>query len=184
MLAKTIKISAITTVVLTVIFILIYQCSFNAVILSMAITFGTISYHFLMRLAVGYVVNESFHNRFDYNRKWFQEKKFEKCLYEMLRVKKWKNKMPVFAPEMLDIRIHTWEEIAGAMCQAEVVHSIIVILCFVPLSAAVVWGAFWVFFITSVLAAVVEGLFIIMQRYNRPRIMKLIEKEKRLKGMD
>lgn len=37
----------------------------------------------------------------------FQEKKFEKCLYEVLRVKKWKDKMPTFAPEMLDfIDIH------------------------------------------------------------------------------
>lgn len=36
--------------------------------------------------------------------------------------------MPTFAPEMLDLKIHTWEEIAGAMCQSEVVHSIIVVL--------------------------------------------------------
>ena len=38
----------------------------------------------------GYVVSGFFHNRFNYNRKWFQEKKFEKHLYELLRVKKWK----------------------------------------------------------------------------------------------
>lgn len=84
MFAKMIKISTIVLVVLTVIFILIYQCNPNVVILSMAITFGTISYHFLMRLIVGYIVNGIFHNRFNYNRKWFQEKKFEKRLYEVL----------------------------------------------------------------------------------------------------
>lgn len=60
MFAKTIKISTIFFVVLTIIFTLIYQCSPNAVILSIAITFGTISYHFLMRLFVGYVVNGIF----------------------------------------------------------------------------------------------------------------------------
>ena len=97
MFAKTIKISAIILVVLTIIFTLIYQCNPNTVILSIAITFGTISYHFLMRLAVGYVVNGIFHNRFNYKRKWFQEKKFEKRLYQVLRVKKWKDKMPTWS---------------------------------------------------------------------------------------
>lgn len=182
MFAKTIKISALIFVVLTIIFTLIYQCNPNTVILSIAITFGTISYHFLMRLIVGYVVNGIFHNRFDYNGKWFIEKKFEKRLYEVLRVKKWKDKMPTFAPEMLDLRVHTWEEIAGAMCQSEVVHSIIAVLCFVPILATLIWGTFCVFFITSVLSAGVDSLFVIMQRYNRPRVIKMIEKKKKLKG--
>ena len=93
MFAKTIEFSAVALVALTMIFTFIYQSNSNAVILSMAITFGTISYHFLMRLAVGYVVNGIFYNRFDYHRKWFQEKKFEKRLYEVLRVKKWKDKI-------------------------------------------------------------------------------------------
>lgn len=182
MFAKTIKISALIFVALTIIFTLIYQCNSNTVILSIAITFGTISYHFLMRLAVGYVVNGIFHNRLNYSRKWFQEKKFEKHLYEVLRVKKWKDKMPTFAPEMLDLKVHTWEEIAGAMCQSEVVHSIIVVLCFVPVLATEIWGTFWVFFITSVLAAGVESMFVIMQRYNRPRVIKMIEKERKGKA--
>ena len=176
MFAKSIKISAVVFVALTIIFALIYQLNHHTVILSIAITFGTISYHFLMRLAVGGVVNGIFHNRFDYNRKWFQERKFEKHLYEVLRVKKWKDKMPTFAPEMLDLKAHTWEEIAGAMCQAEVVHLIIIVLCFVPVLATLIWGTFWVFFITSVLSAGVESMFVIMQRYNRPRIMRMIGK--------
>lgn len=177
MFAKTIKISAIILVLLTVIFVVIYQYIPNTVILSIAITLGTISYHFLMRLAVGYVINGRYHNKFDYNRKWFQEKGFEKRLYEVLKVKKWKDKMPTFAPEMLNLNVHTWEEIAGAMCQSEVVHSIIVALCFVPIFASLIWGVFWVFFITSILSATVEMMFVIMQRYNRPRVIRMIEKE-------
>ncbi len=180
MFAKIIKISAWVLVIVTILFTIIYQCSSNIVIMSTAITFGTISYHFLMRLAVGYIINGIFHNRFNYNKKWFQAKKFEKHLYEVLKVKKWKDKMPTFAPEMLDLRVHTWEEIAGAMCQSEMVHSIIIVLCFVPILATLVWGTFWVFFITSVLSACVESMFVIMQRYNRPRVIKMIEKQKRI----
>ena len=179
MFAKISKISAWILVMLTILFSIIYQFNSNTVRLSIAITFGTISYHFLMRLAVGYAINGIFHNRFNYNKKWFLEKKFEKRLYEVLKVKKWKDKMPTFAPEMLDFKVHTWEEIAGAMCQSEVVHSIIAVLCFVPILATLVWGTFWVFFITSVLSACVESMFVIMQRYNRPRVKKMIEKQKR-----
>ncbi len=181
MFAKTIKIFAGIFVALTIIVTLIYQKNPNGALLSLAITFGTISYHFLMRLAVGYIINGIFHNRFDYRAKCFQEKGFEKRLYEVLQVKKWKDKMPTFAPDMLNLKVHTWEEIAGAMCQSEVVHSVILVLSFVPVSATCVWGSFWVFFITSVLAAGVESLFVIMQRYNRPRIVKVIEMEKRNK---
>lgn len=179
MFAKIIKILAIVLMVLTIICTLIYQYNPNTVILSLAITFGTIGYHFLMRLAVGYIVNGIFHNKFNYKRKWFQEKKFEKRLYEVLRVKRWKDKMPTFAPEMLDLKVHTWEEIAGAMCQSEVVHSIIAVLCFLPILATLIWGTFWVFFITSVLSAWVESMFIIMQRYNRPRVIRMIAKTKK-----
>ena len=82
---------------------------------------------------------------------------------------------------MLDLKVHTWEEIAGAMCQSEVVHSVIVVLCFVPILATSIWGAFWVFLLTSVLAACIDSMFVIMQRYNRPRVIKLInKKQKRL----
>ena len=45
MFAKTIKISALVLVVLTIIFTLIYQCNPSIVILSTAITFGTIWYY-------------------------------------------------------------------------------------------------------------------------------------------
>jgi glycosyl-4,4'-diaponeurosporenoate acyltransferase len=38
------------------------------------------------------------------------------------------------------------------------------------------FGAFWVFLITSVLSALMDLLFAIMQRYNRPRILKLCRK--------
>lgn len=178
MFAKIIKISSVLLVVLTIIFALIYQWNSNDLILSLTITFGTISYHVLMRLAVGYAVNGIFHNSFNYNKKWFREKRFEKRLYEGLKVKKWKDKMPTFTPEVLDLKVHTWEEIAGAMCQSEVVHSIIVVLCFVPILATLIWGSFWVFFITSVLSASVESMFVIMQRYNRPRVIRLIRRKR------
>lgn len=84
--------------------------------------------------------------------------------------------MPTFVPELFDTKKHSLDEIAQAMCQAELVHETIIILSFAPILLTIWFGDFWIFLITSVLAALFDLCFVIMQRYNRPRIVKLIKK--------
>ena len=74
----------------------------------------------------------------------------------------------------VDNRLHTWDEIAQAMCQAELVHEVIIILSFLPILAAIPFGALFVFVFTSILSAGYDAMFVMMQRYNRPRIVKMI----------
>ena len=144
----------------------------------LAITFGTTCYHFSMRLAVGYTLNHRMHNKADYRKCWYQLRPFEKRLYQILKVKKWKSRMPTYDPTCFDPKVRSWNEIAQAMCQAEIVHEVIVVFSFLPLLAAIPFGAFGVFLITSLLAALYDLCFVIMQRFNRPRILKFIEKER------
>ena len=54
---------------------------------SMAITFGTIFYHFAVRLAIGGLIDAKYHNHMDYTKKWFRERPFEKKLYQTLKVR-------------------------------------------------------------------------------------------------
>ena len=65
--------------------------------------------------------------------------------------------------------MHTWDEIAQAMCQAELVHETIVVLSFLPVAASVWFGAAAVFLVTSLAAAAFDLMFVMMQRYNRGR---------------
>ena len=44
------------------------------VFLTLAITFATISYHFIMRLIVGGIVNSTMHNRADLSTPWFRQR--------------------------------------------------------------------------------------------------------------
>ena len=67
------------------------------------------------------------------------------------------------------------------MCGAEVVHEVILVLSFLPLLAAFPFGSFGVFLITSLLAALYDLSFVIMQRFNRPRILRFIDKERTVK---
>lgn len=140
----------------------------------MAITFFTTFYHFTMRLIVGAFVP----NHFDFRSRWFQPKAFEDRLYKALKVKRWKDHMPTYDPRLFSMKENTLEQIVANMCQAEVVHEVIILCSFLPLLFTLFWGAFPVFCITSILAAGVDTLFVIMQRYNRPRIVRLLQKRR------
>ena len=170
------KWAAVFFFLLTAAFIGLSFC--NNWALPFAITFGTCFYHFAMRLLVGHLVNHRMRNKADYRKPWYQLRPFEAKFYKWLKVKKWKGNMPTYDPGVFDPKLHSWVEIAQAMCQAELVHEVIVLLSFLPLFAAIPFGAFPVFLITSLLSAMYDFSFVIMQRYNRPRILKFIEKER------
>lgn len=174
--AKTMKQLAAIFVALTVVFVVLHGKIQAGVWLSLAITFGTISYHICVRLLVGLLYNVFMKNRADYGKKWYQVGEREQKLYELLRVKRWKGKMPAYHAEMFDPAVYSWDEIAQAMCQSELVHETNVVVSFVPLVFSVWFGAFYVFLITSILAAGMDLLFVFMQRYNRPRLVRLIKR--------
>jgi len=148
--------------------------------LTLAITFGTAAYHLGIRLFAGFLYNKIMKNRADYTKKWFQVSSWELRLYQLLKVKAWKDKMPTYNPEAFSAKKHTWHEIAQAMCQSELVHETNMLLSFLPLIAVKWFGSFYVFLITSVCGAAFDLAFVIMQRYNRTRIIKLISKMRKL----
>lgn len=149
------------------------------VFLTPAITLGTAGYHLGMRLLVGFIFDRAMKNRADLNRKWYRLRPWEARVYKLLRVKKWKGKMPTYVPDYFSRERHSWSEIAGAMCQAELVHETIVVLSFLPIGAAAVFGSFYVFLITSLCAAAFDLCFVIIQRFNRARVMGAVMRERR-----
>lgn len=149
--------------------------------LSLTVTFNTVFYHLAMRLLVGNLYNIGMKNRADYTKKWYQVRSWESKLYRLLHVKQWKDKMPAYNPEFFSTQKHTWDEIAQAMCQSELVHETNMILSFIPLIASKWFGSFSVFLITSVCGAVFDLLFVIMQRYNRVRVIKIASRKKSCK---
>lgn len=152
-----------------------YYFARNSVLFTLTVTFGTCLYHFAVRLVVGHVIDAIFHNKMNYNRWWFGERKFEAGLYKFLHVKNWKRHLPTYDPERYDIKKHSIEEIIRATCQSEIVHEINMILSFVPIVFTIWFGALAAFLATSCVACVIDGVFVIMQRYNRPRLKRLLK---------
>ena len=154
----------------------VYHFTGNRVIFSAAITFGTTFYHLGIRLAVGYLVNARYHNQIDYTNKWFTEKNFEPKLYKKLQVKKWKKWFPTFNPQDFDLKSRSMAEIVQVTCQSEIVHEVNMVLSFVPIIFSVWFGSLGVFLLTSCAAFIFDSIFVIMQRYNRPRFIRLMKK--------
>ena len=176
-MAKIVKGIAAFSLAATVILAISYKVTSSGILLPLAITSGTIAYHFVMRLMVGLAFHATMRNKADYRKRWYQVSKREMAVYEQLKVKQWKRRMPTYDPALFDPRLHTWEEIVQAMCQAELVHETIAVLSFLPILAGIWFGEYPVFIVTSVLSAACDMVFVIMQRYNRQRVTKLLNRK-------
>ena len=183
-MSRLIKILAAATTAAAVCFAVIYCVTSNKVMLTLAITFGVTAFHFVMRLAVGLSFNAAMKNRADYHKPWFRQRKWERGLYKKLGVKRWKGRMPSYDPTLFDPSLHSFDEIAQAMCQAELVHETIAVLSFLPLLMIIPFGEPAVFIITSVLSAAFDLCFVIVQRYNRPRVVRLADRTRQTSAPD
>ena len=172
-MAKTMKRISVITLLLTICSFVLYRVTNYSFLVPFTITFGTTAYHFIIRLMVGVGLNSVMQNKANYHKKWYQVSDFEMKLYQKLKVKKWKNKMPTFDMDAFDISKHSWDEIVQATCQSELVHEINIMFSFLPIAASVWFDSFWVFLITSTLGAMYDLLFVMMQRFNRTRILRI-----------
>lgn len=162
--------TGVTTLVLAVL------CRFLKAgwLLPTAISFGTTAYHFCMRLALGYLIPKL---PFDPRHPWFRPRRWEPALYKALGVKRWKGKLPTYDPSEFSLKAQTKEQILRNMCGAELVHEAIMAFSLVPIAFSQVFGAASVFWITSLAAAVFDSLFVMAQRYNRPRLERILSKQ-------
>lgn len=166
---------SLTAAVLAAALYSVFQLS---ILLTLAITFGATAYHLLMRLAVGAVLGSPAFLRPDHTRSRYRVRPWEQRVYELLRVKAWKDKMPTYSPESFSPKLHGWEELAVNMCCSERVHETNAALSLVPLIAPLWFGAFWVFLITSLCGAAFDLSFAVIQRYNRMRIAKIASRRR------
>ena len=152
----------------------------SQIILWTGITTFTIMYHFWVRIIMGNV-SKLFKKHINYKHWWFKEKKFEKKLYKILKVKEWKGKALTYNPEQFSLKENSLETIANTMAKSEVDHWINELISVSTMFFSLIWGSFLPFFISAIVAMIFDSQFIIIQRYNRPRIIKILEMEEKKK---
>ena len=147
----------------------------SQIVLWIGVVAFTIMYHFWVRIIMGNV-SKLFAKKVNYNQWWFKEKWFEKNLYEILRVKKWKGKALTYNPEQFDLKTNSLDQIANTMVKSEIDHWINEVLSISTMFFGLIWGETWIFVITALAAMIFDGQFIVIQRYNRPRVLKILER--------
>lgn len=169
---------------LSVLSFITWQALENGVFLTLFITFATFLYHLAVRLAVGEIVERATAGGVNYNRAWFRQSQFEAALYRKLKVHKWKLNLPTYIPEKFSLKDNTPGQVASNTCCAEIVHEINAAVSFVPVVLSVILpvlrDTIVVFVLTSVAAALFDMLFVVIQRYNRPRLLRMAERRKNL----
>ena len=161
----------------TMILILAYIVLRRDWLLTCAISFGTTAYHFVMRLVVGYFLPRITNYDFDYTHPWFRPRSWENAFYQKLKLRRWKGRLPTYAPDQFSLEENSLHRIIQNMCGAELVHEIIMLCSFLPVLMSPIFGEPGVFWITSVCAALFDSLFVMAQRYNRPRVVRIYEKK-------
>lgn len=138
-----------------------------------AITCGMFSYHMAVRFLSPVILDAIFHRKYNPDGIWFRQKKFEPELYRRLGVQRWKAGVMSYDPSQFDMTRHSPDEIILNMCHAEAVHELIIPLSLLSVLFIIPFGAAPVFIITAVAAALFDSVFVVLQRYNRPRIRLL-----------
>lgn len=175
MVKKMIAVSAVTLALMFV-FWGIFLTNRKPLFFTLGIIALTICFHFTIRLVIAGLIDYKLKNRVDYTKKWFEPREFEQKLYKALRVKKWKDIMPTADENNFSLKKHTFEEILMAGCQAEIVHEACAVSGFLTMFFAIPFGYWWVFLITSIGGALFDMVFVVIQRFNRPRLMKIVER--------
>ncbi len=161
-------------IVLTLVFFFLSKAFDEKWIVSVFVTFLTTSYHFSMRLCVGESVSlvlKIFSVRLS---NYVPVSCLEMKFYGWIRVKEWKGNAITAKPEMFDVSKVSFELLLHNMIQAEIVHDIIIVLSFVPLLFIIPFGASLVFILTSCAAALVDLKYVMIQRFNRPRVERIV----------
>lgn len=130
-----------------------------------------IMYHFWVRIIMG---NVSKLIKINPEHPWFYEKKFEKKLYKLLRVRKWKDKVLTYNPEKFDFSENSLHDVLKTTCKAETDHLINEVISLSSLLFSLIWGQFPIFLVTAVAAMLFDAQFIVVQRYNRPKLRKIM----------
>ena len=122
-------------------------------------------------LAVGVFIPRDIFNC----RSWFfRERAWESKLYAFLRVSKWKMRVPDMSKRLdSGMSADKMSALVAETCVAESAH---VLLCFLALGMVLIWESSGGT-VCTLLYAFGNIPYIIIQRYNRPRLMRTLEKQ-------
>lgn len=144
------------------------------------IFFMTAAYHLITRLVAGTFCDGALENGIDPDNHWFADSGAEQAIYRAIGVKSWKNRLPAPDAWKFSIKRRSLEDVIAESCRTELVHEIGAVASLLAILLTIPFGYLWFFIMTSVLGGIFDLVFVIVQRYNRPRLMRTAAKKRML----
>lgn len=157
---------------LTVILFAVNNFINSAILLALAVTSMTVAYHFCIRLVIGNII-PLFKAKINADSRYFKVSETEKSIYKKIKIKDWKSGVPTYNPDEFDIKKNSVEQLIINGCNSEIVHTANIFASYIPMLFSIWFNSLPVFIITSVLASIYDLQFVVLQRYNRPRLIKI-----------
>lgn len=148
--------------------------------LFLGILFMLASYHLIVRLVIGTLCDAALEKGIDTENHWFADSYTEQSIYRALGVKRWKNKLPAPDAWKFSIKKRSLEDVIAETCRTELVHEIAIAASLISVFLTIPFGYLWFFILTAVLAIVFDLVFIAVQRYNRPRLVRTAAEKRML----
>ena len=143
-----------------------------------------LSYHIIVRIIWGMAVEHTPLDKFNPDNKLYQSRGFETAYFKKVKVRNWKDNMPVAHPQRWDVREREMEDIIKSSCQAEIDHEGNIILSLITIFFAYDASSFRMLLFTALSASFVDYLFVLIQRFNRPRFVRYAERLERIADSD
>lgn len=103
----------------------------------------------------------------------FRQHKWENSFYTTLKVKNWKTKFGTYDKSLFKVDGASLSKTVIVTAQSELVHLVAACLSFVPLFLCQYFSNIPLLIVLCILFSALNLPYIIIQRYNRPRIMRL-----------
>lgn len=102
---------------------------------------------------------------------WFKQSKFDKWFYKKIKIREWKNKVPSYDDSLFSLKMRSKEQIIKGMIQSGNVHLFLIFLSFVPIILGKYFSHYTEMIIMAVIFSIVHIPFVVIQRFNIPRVV-------------
>jgi len=149
----------------------------SSVFQSFAILTGCIAFHLAIWILSATIVVGIMRNKANDKLFIFRELPWEKKFYQFVKIRSWKHHLPTYAPKYYDFKSLSHTDLLGIISQTEVVHEVAALLSLVSLFGIIWFGHTLIFATIAAIDLIINLVYIILQRYNRMRLRKLIKSQ-------
>lgn len=159
------------SITLMFVFFALFVRTNNNLMLIIAVLMLNAAFQVIARLLIGTICEGVFENGINSSGDWYKTSAFEDRLYGTLNIKGLKKFLPTFERTDFSLKKDSIQYIIDTGCEVEVEHELCIAASMLGVLFALIFGKVWLFAIVAATAVIYDLLFVVVQRFNRSRLI-------------